>query len=160
MLEIIEQTPISTPEKTVDGEMGNVVVELDLVNAEDETLFKHGHIKSEQIRRVKIPALVDTGATGLSLSEDTIQKLGLSVLKEVISQFANGQTAKRKVYGSVTLNVMGRSAITWVVAGAKNVPALLGQIPLEQLDLMVDPRNQRLVPGHPESPDMAVYESY
>ena len=160
MLEILEDAPVPIPAKTKDAEMGKVVVELELINAEDETLNRHGHLKAEQIRRIKIPALVDTGATGLSLSEDTIQKLGLSVIKEVTSHFANGQSAKRKVYGSVTINVMGRSAITWVVANPKNVPALMGQVPLELLDLMVDPRNQRLVPGHPESPGMAVYESY
>lgn len=160
MLEIIEDPPVSIPSKTEDADMAKVVVELELINAEDETLNRHGHLKAEQIRRIKIPALVDPGATGLSLSEDLIQKLGLSVIKEVTSHFANGQSAKRKVYGSVTINIMGRSAIAWVVASPKNAPALMGQVPLKLLDLMFDPRNKRLVPGHPESPDMAVYESY
>jgi predicted aspartyl protease len=140
--------------------MGKVVVELELINAEDETLHKHGYRKASEIRSIKIQALVDTGATGLSMSQENIEKLGLPLIKEVDSRFANGQTAKRKVYGAVLIKVMGRSAITWVVPNPTNVPALMGQVPLEQLDLMVDPKRHRLVPGHPDSPDIEVWECY
>lgn len=160
MLEIIEESAVSTPVIPEDDNVGKVIVEVELVNAEDDSAQFRSQMKSSEIRRVKLPMLVDTGATGLSLHQEAIKKLGLRVIKEVTSQFANGQTAKRKVYSSVLINVMGRSAITWVVECPSNVPALLGQIPLEMMDLMVDPRNQRLVPGHPESPDMAVWESY
>ena len=160
MLELITDAPASVPPKSEDADMGKVVVELELVNAEDEADCRRGFIKPDRVRRAKVRALVDTGATGLCLSEETIKTLGLSVIKEVTSRFANGQSAQRKVYGTVIINIMGRSAISWTVPCPKNVPALMGQVPLELLDLMVDPRNQRLVPGHSDSPDMAVWESY
>jgi hypothetical protein len=42
---------------------------------------------------------------------------------------------------------------------SSDLPPLLGQIPLESLDFVIDPRNQRLAPN-PESPDpeMALME--
>lgn len=155
----IAATASSAPAETPPA-MRKVMVEVELVNATDDNLCRQGLLPVEKVRRMNLTVLVDTGMTGLSLPESAIQKLGLIVIKEATSIFANGQTAKRKVYGSVIVNVMGRSSINWTVVTPAGVPPLLGQIPLEQMDLMVDSRNQRLVPGHPESPDMEVFENY
>jgi hypothetical protein len=86
--------------------------------------------------------------------------MGLSVVKEVNSRFANGQTAIRNVYGPVKIKLMGRVDVVLVLAGHPGLPALLGQIPLEGLDLMVDSKRQRLIPGHPDYPDSQLVEVY
>jgi predicted aspartyl protease len=142
-----------------DIEMGRVVVDIELANADDEALHRNGYLKAGQVRRVKISALVDTGSTMISLPEDALKKLGLRVIRQATSRFANGKTEKRNIYGTATLYLMGRSAPEDVLAGHPGVPALLGHIPLEQLDLMVDPKNKRLIGGHPGS-EMQVVEVY
>jgi hypothetical protein len=75
-----------------------------------------------------------------------------------MSKFANGQRSARKIYGPVKLEIMTRSTAVLVAASHPGTPALLGQIPLEGLDLMVDSKRLRLVPGHPDMPDDQVYD--
>ena len=156
-ISMTEQAPLS---ETENPTVGKVVVEVEIVNYDDEADLRRGFIKTDKVRRAIVPMLIDTGMTSMSLPEDVIEKLGLSVLKEVKSRFANGQSAMRKVYGPVHLSIMGRDAYTSTLASHAGVPPLLGQIPLEGLDLMVDSKRQRLVPGHPDSPDVQMYDEF
>jgi len=49
----------------------------------------------------------------------------------------------------VRLTIQGRSCNVDVLEVPDGVPALVGQIPLEFLDFVVDPKNRRLI-GNPE----------
>ena len=140
--------------------MGKVVVEVELVNTYDEEACRLGHLKAAHIRRTKLKLLVDTGSTAMSIPEDEIKKLGLPLFKKVSSRFANGQVESRNVYGPVKILLMNRAMAVATLVAAPGTPSLLGQIPLEGLDLMVDSKHQRLIPGHPDSPDEQVWEEY
>ncbi|NQE53630.1 hypothetical protein C5S29_08550 [ANME-1 cluster archaeon GoMg3.2] len=52
---------------------------------------------------------------------------------------------------------MGREAEVECVVEARGTQILLGQIPLEAMDLIVDPKTGKLMP-HPESPDMPLID--
>ena len=54
---------------------------------------------------------------------------------------------------------MGRHGAFQAVEIDDDVPNLLGQIPLEYLDLVVDPKGQKLVPN-PEHGDKQMPEEY
>ena len=54
---------------------------------------------------------------------------------------------------------MGRYGHFDVVEVDNDVPNLLGQIPLEHLDFVVDPKRQKLVPN-PEHGDRQMSEEY
>lgn len=60
------------------GMMGRFGVEIELANAEDITLANAGNIRAEQVRRAKVSAMVDTGATRLVLPEAVVNQLGLT----------------------------------------------------------------------------------
>ena len=141
-------------------EMGKVVVEVELISSDDEAKCAEGTLRPDQVRRLKMPLLVDTGCTLLSIPKVEIDRLGLRVVKEVQSRFANGQSAMRKIYGPVVIKLQGRVDIVLAMEGHPGMPGLLGQIPLEGLDLMVDSKRQRLVPGHPDFPDVQLVEVY
>jgi hypothetical protein len=68
---------------------------------------------------------------------------------------------ERTIYGSAKLRVLNREVTVDVLSAPIGVPALLGQIPLEGLDFVVDLKNQRLIPN-PAAPDpeMALVECY
>jgi len=140
--------------------MGRVVAQVEISNLSDDDKCEEGVIRPDQVRRITIEALVDTGSTLLCLPEDQIKKLGLKFYRESISKIASGQKIVRRVFGPVNIKVMGRIDSVLAMEGKPGVPALLGQIPLEGLDLMVDSKRQRLVPGHPESPDEQVVDMY
>ena len=112
-----------------------------------------------RVRRVDIrDALVDTGATKVALATHLIQQLGLTKTgrRRVNSSLGPGEA---DVYGTVRLTIMGRDCPTDVLEVPDGVPVLIGQIPLEQLDLVVDPCNQRLI-GNPPHGGEFIIEAY
>ena len=149
---------IETKPKAGKTEMGKVLVDAEIINHDDEVLLSKGHIKPDGVRRTTVNMLVDTGASLVSIPEAEIAKLGLSVVREAVSRYANGQKAVRKIYGPVRIRVMGREDHVLVMASHSGMPALLGQLALEGLDLAVDPKRQRLMPGHPEYPNEQLIE--
>ena len=139
--------------------MGRVVVEVMLENLGELWAASRGTFPPEQVRRVIISdALVDTGATLLSLPTRVIRELGLQPVatKRVTSSVGPGQAT---VYEAVRLTVQGRSCSMDVIEVPDTVPALVGQIPLEHLDFIVDMRSRALV-GNPAHGGEHVYEMY
>jgi predicted aspartyl protease len=132
--------------------MGKVLVEVAVSNDRDEGKAQEGLLRGDQVRRAKLHALADTGATMLVLPEEVVKRLGLPPLRQVNTRLANGQFETRTLYGSVHLKVLNREITVDALGAPPGVPALLGQIPLGGLDFLVDSRNQRLMPN-PESPD-------
>ena len=101
---------------------------------------------------------MDTGATRLYLQAGVIKQLGLRRSSEVKSKTTNG-VRRRAVYDPVRLEVMGRNGIFEVVEVDDDVPNLLGQIPLEYLDFVVNPKAQKLIPN-PAHGDKQMSEEY
>jgi predicted aspartyl protease len=137
--------------------MGKVIVKLKLTNQVE--LFLRDRAQANLTpRSVEIQALVDTGATRLYLKPSVISALGLQSVRSIQSRTTNGDRL-RQVYDPVRLELMGRSGIFEVLEVDEAVPNLLGQIPLEDLDFIVDPRGQRLLPN-PEHGDKQMSEEY
>ena len=137
--------------------MGKVIVQLRLTNQSDLVLKRH-KARIGVPRQVATEALVDTGATRLYLKPSVIKSLGLRKVGEVNSRTTNGDRV-RNVYEPVRLELMERSGNFDVVDIDEHVPNLLGQIPLEYLDLVVDPKAQTLRPN-PAHGDKLMTEEY
>lgn len=129
-------------------EMGRVLVGAKVENLRDLWEEEIGLRKADQVRRITIEdASADTGATTLSLPSRLIEQLGLTkrAQKRVITSAGDGQAA---VYEAVRLTIQGRECTVDVMEVPDTVPPLIGQVPLELLDFVVDPRSQRLI-GNP-----------
>ena len=125
--------------------MGKVIVKIKLTNQSDLVLAKH-RVSKAKPRTVEVEALVDTGATRLYLKPSVIKKLGLERSDTVRSKTTNGDAIRFK-YEPVQLELMGRGEIFEVIEVPEEVPNLLGQVPLEVLDFVVDSRGQKLIPN-------------
>ncbi len=139
--------------------MGRVVTEATIENLKDLWAAEQGLKTPDQVRRVVIAdALVDTGATTLSLPCAVIQKLGLTPLgfKQVRSRTGPATAAR---FEAVRLTIQGRDCTLDVLEVPDGVPVLIGQIPLEHLDLVVDLQNRQLI-GNPAHGGEHVYEMY
>src|SRR6266850_869193 len=123
--------------------MGKVVVRIKLTNLKD-TFLKTAGARKARPRTVEVEALVDTGATRFYLKPSVIKKLGLERTDTVRSKTTNGDAIRGK-YEPVQLELMGRRENFDVIEIPEAVPNLLGQVPLEILDLVVDTRGQRLI---------------
>ena len=125
--------------------VGKVFVTIKLTNFIDLAVC-HRMASKKKPRQVEVEALVDTGATRLYLKPSVIQKLGLQRVDAVRSQTTNGEAIRFK-YEPVQLELMGRKETFDVVEVPESVPNLLGQVPLEVLDLVVDSKRRKLIPN-------------
>ena len=128
--------------------MGIVQAEITLRNVTDEVKARLGLIKTEEIRTTAVTAVVDTGSMHLVITEDLRQELGLVVKGERIAHVANGQRINCKITETVEVHWKDRETTlpALVIPGAEKV--LLGAMPLEGMDLMVNPVSQELVGVH------------
>jgi predicted aspartyl protease len=137
--------------------MGKVIVQIRLTNQPDLVL-KGLKLLQGKPHTLVAEAVVDTGATRLYLKPSVIRSLGLKKTGVIESKTTNG-IRRRGVYEPVRLELMGRNGIFEVVAVDEDGPNLLGQIPLEHLDLVVDTKGQKLVPN-PDHGDRQMSEEY
>jgi predicted aspartyl protease len=129
--------------------MGLVTVTIKIENYVDWARAQQARGRRPRVRSVIIPdALVDTGTLNLCLPKRYIKALGLVPFPgKITAQTANG-LVERNVYGGALLTLEGRSDEFRVTELPDDVPALVGVIPLEGLDLIVDPVSQKLAGKH------------
>ena len=141
--------------------MGKVWAEVELFNSVDEANVKAGKLPAEGIRKTQVRALVDSGATMLVLSPESIKALGLNLTRTAQTRFADGKIHDRNIFGPVKVKVFKRTMQAEALEGMPGMPALLGQIPLEALDLLIDAHNQCLIlnPLSPH-PEMALVDVF
>ncbi len=125
-------------------QIGQVFTTIVLTNNVDEILAERGFIPHEQVRSITIDnVLVDTGATRLCLPEEIISQLGLRLVGEIEGHTAIG-VRKFRLFDGVKLSVEGRTGTYNCVELPIDEAPLLGVIPLEDLGLEPDLKNQEL----------------
>lgn len=128
--------------------MGKVLVSAQIENLDDVFGREKGILAAGDVRRVEVAdALVDTGATLLSMPKRLISQLGLIPFRKRRARTSAG-TVDVQVYGAVRLTIDGRDCNADVSELPDECPVLIGQLPLEMLDFVVDPIGQRLI-GNP-----------
>jgi predicted aspartyl protease len=128
--------------------MGRVLTEATIENLKDLWDAERGMMPADQVRRVHVTdAMVDTGATTLALPTRLIRQLGLSKSYEKPGRSSKG-IGSVSVFDVVHLTLLGRTCAVEVMEVPDEIPVLIGQIPLEMLDLVVNPRECRLT-GNP-----------
>lgn len=137
----------------VSKSMGEVRVQVKLTNAIDEALVNRGLLNPTQLRVYETQALVDSGAVRTVLPMPIVQQLGLRIRSQQVAKYADGREEAVGLTEPVIIELEGRETIEAVLVTGDEV--LIGQTVLETLDLLVDCRNQRLVPN-PANPDYPV----
>ena len=129
--------------------MGKVQVAARVENLEDLFKVEAGTLAADQVRAIEVPnALVDTGAVMLSLPKRLVAELGLKPYRTRRVRTVGG-IIDTGICAAVRLTIQGRDFTTDVAEIPDDCPVLIGQIPLEGLDFIVDPVGQRLI-GNPE----------
>lgn len=131
--------------------MGEIKVKIELENFGDRYMYLEKKFKEKDIRRYKMNAIVDTGAVMLALPQDVVEELGLKILRTVVVRYADERKDERDVAGPVTIKIGKRFMNTDCIVGPPASDALIGQVVLEELDLIPDCQKQTLTP-RPESP--------
>jgi clan AA aspartic protease len=128
-----------------------VYAELELVNSVDFSMHQRGFIKETEIRREKVRALVDSGAYMMCINENLKNQLGLDHRSFETAQMADGTLRKVEIVGPVDVHFLNRITGCYAMVMPGESEVLLGSIPMEDLDVIIDPRLQTLAlpPGRP-----------
>jgi len=129
--------------------MGRTLVDVEIENYDDIVLRETGSDPGREVRKESVPALVDTGSALLCVHKSTIEKLGLHFARSAKVRTGDGM-AERDIYRAAQITILGRQYLGEVMEIPDSIPALVGYIPLENLDLVVDPKSNQVIPN-PES---------
>src|SRR5437899_4980206 len=92
--------------------MGEVRAQAKLTNTFDEELARQGKITPDQVREYDADALVDTGAVPTVLPAHVMQRLGLQLRGNRVTQYTDGRRDVVPTAGPLTVSVIGRDMIT------------------------------------------------
>ena len=136
--------------------MGLTYANIELLNGSDVEMQRRNYMAEEDVRQIEINMLVDSGAIMLTINEEIVQALGLSIIDHRPSQLADGKRLELPVAGSIVVRFEGRFCTTNALVLPDDNEPLLGAIPLEEMDLWVNPYRGILTPIHPEGPVMTL----
>ena len=147
---------LPTSEAVSFGEkkMGLVYADIELISSDNLALFRHGFLPEDQIKHMRVSALVDSGAYLLTINDRIREQLDLPLIEEQTVRLADETEIRVDVVGPVEIRFENRSTTMRAIVLPGSVEPLLGVIPLEDLDVVIDPKQQRLI-VNPESPYIA-----
>lgn len=134
--------------------MGITFADIQLTSSEDLLLLRKGYIQKQDVRSLRVKALVDTGASMLTIPKSIQQQLDLPKVDEQRVELGDGSIITVDIVGPVEIRFENRMAIVTAVVLPTEVEVLLGAIPMQSMDVLVDTRRERLI-VNPQSPDKA-----
>lgn len=133
--------------------MGEVRVKVKITNSRDEVAALTGQITKESVRSYEADALVDTGAVTSVIPQHIYNQLGLVTIDKKVVQYDDGRNDTVDATEPVIYEINGRRTPDEAFVIGDEV--LIGQTVLEKMDLLVDCRNNQVIPN-PARPDQPV----
>ena len=134
--------------------MGLVHAEIEWLKGLDAALCNAGRLEEVAVKKIKVVAMVDSGAYMLAVNEDIQIQLDLRKVDEQEAEFADGRKSKLDIVGPVDIRFKNRATTVRAMVLPGDSQVLLGAIPMEDMDVVIDPRKQELI-VNPSSPYMA-----
>lgn len=119
--------------------MGLVYAEITLINQDDVALVRRGYLGEDEVKQMRITALVDTGSIMLAINENIQEQLQLPVVEQRKAQLANGHIVECDVVGPVEIKFKNRRSSVYAMVLPGDSEPLLGAIPLEEMDVLIHP---------------------
>lgn len=138
-----------------EKKMGHTYADIELISVDDLVLNRHGFLPEERIKRMRVAALVDSGSYMLVVNDHIKQQLDLPVLEERTVRLADETEVRAEVVGPVEIRFENRRTTAEAILFRGNAEPLLGVIPMEDMDVVIDPKGQRLI-VNPENPNIAL----
>jgi len=131
--------------------MGLVYADIELINGGDLEMVRRGYMDQDEVKRMRINALVDTGSYMLAINESIQEQLQLPIVEKRKAQLANGHIVECDVVAPVEIRFKNRRSSCSAMVLPGDAEPLLGAIPLEDMDVLIHPLRQELIvnPDHP-----------
>ncbi len=135
--------------------MGLVYADIELINAVDLENARRHIIGEEEVRRMWLNVLADSGAYMMAINETIQSQLELPFLEKRKVQVADSRVIEYDVVGPVHVRFANRKATCNAFVLPGDSEPLLGAIPMEEMDVLIHPLRQELI-VNPEHPNYAV----
>lgn len=132
-----------------EEDMARFSVDFEVANGDDLALARRGALPPDQVRRVKLKGVIDTGAARLVLPKWVVDQLDLPDAGTSRVRYADQRTTARRIVQQAQVYLMGRSDSFKAIVEPDRDDALIGALVLETFDLLVDPFQERLLPRDP-----------
>lgn len=106
---------------------------------------------------IELRVKVDSGATMLVIPGWLQDRFGFPILRKQSVKYADERIEQRDVVANVEVEVCNRIGVFSAVVEPKKEYGLLGAVVMEELDLILEPRELKLYPN-PRSPDLPMAE--
>ncbi|QLH44974.1 MAG: clan AA aspartic protease [Bacteroidota bacterium] len=131
-----------------------VYAEIELINGEDITLAKRHIIGEDEIKRMYVNTLLDSGSYNLCINEVIQEQLQFPIVDKRSAKTADGRIIECDMVGNVEIRFKNRATTCRAMVLPGNCEPLLGAIPMEDMDVLIHPQRQELI-VNPEHPYMA-----
>lgn len=119
--------------------MGVFKQNVQVTNGNDLAVLRAGFMKEADVRKMEVPFLIDSGAYMMCINENIQHQLGLPVVSKHEVLLADGSTKLLNMVRGLEVQIFNRSTIADALVLPGNAEPLFGSIPLEALDLLIDP---------------------
>ncbi len=113
--------------------MGLVYANIEIINGEDLALARRHIIGEEEVRRMPINILVDTGGYMLCINESIQEQMQFPIVEKRKAQTADGRIVECDVVSTVELKFKNRRTMCNAMVLPGDAEPLLGAIPLEDM---------------------------
>jgi len=138
--------------------IGNVYAEIELINGDDLCQARRGEIDPDEVRKIRIIALVDMDVANMVINENIQETLQLPVKDHRKVQLKNGNITSCDLIGPLDIRFENRHTICQAYVLPGNSEPILGLIPFGGMDVVIDPAQQKLV-VNPKHPDGAIFRT-
>jgi clan AA aspartic protease len=128
-----------------------VYTEIELINGYDLENARRHIIGEEEVKRMTISMLADSGAYMMGINETIQEQLALPFVEKRKAVLADGSVKEYDVVGPIHVKFKNRTAICSALVLQGDTEPLLGAIPMEEMDVLIHPLRQELIvnPEHP-----------
>lgn len=138
--------------------MDLVHAEIEIINGGDLEMVRRNLLDQDDVKRMTVTMLVDTGAYNLCINEEIQEQLQLPVVEKRKGMLADGSIREYDVVDNVQLRFKNRATTCRAMVLPGSSEPLLGAIPLEDMDVIIHPQRQELIvnPDHPYFAQMSL----
>jgi clan AA aspartic protease len=134
--------------------MGHVYASIELINGYDLEEARRYRIGEEEVRRMQVNFMVDTGAAMLCINENIQGYLQLPVDERKRARTADGRIIECDIVKGLELRFRNRRTSCRAMVLPGDSEPLLGVLALEDMDVIIHPLREELI-VNPDHPDMA-----
>lgn len=138
--------------------MAHVHAEIEIINGGDIELARRGYIDKDEIKRMWITVLVDSGSFRLAINQNIREQLQLPVVEKRKALLADNTIVECEVVTPVEIRFKNRRSACSAIVLPGNAEPLLGAILMEDMDVLIHPLRQELIvnPEHPYFAQMSL----